>query len=110
MDEKPTASTGSIASLHEKYNYNESIQLSNRATDANDEIEHKREEMRRVVKPTKERKPVSLDYTLTMIDMDTLHRVNDDIKNNKLNDDDITVDIPKRKPRKKKGMYITTLF
>ena len=52
-------------------------------------------------KPNKPNKAPSREYTLTMINIDTLHRVNDDIANNRINDDDIKPETPKRQRKKK---------
>lgn len=93
---------GALAVISEKYNYNENNEgcksTHAHATHANREMQRERDER------AKKRKASSLSksrgYKLTMVGMDTLQRVNDDIANDKINNKDIERAMPK-KPRKK---------
>ncbi|TIA91634.1 hypothetical protein E3P99_00964 [Wallemia hederae] len=115
MDARPpVASTSSdttaLAEIRGKYSFNEARKDGNginainvvkpvaRAVTMNDQDLPSQPKRKRNNKPNK---APSREYTLTMISMDTLHRVNDDIANNRINDDDIKIDTPKRQRKKK---------
>lgn len=94
-----------MSDIRQKYLYNKHNSSLIRNTSIYEETSRKKEDAATKLRSNKRKSIDSREYTLTMIDMDTLQEVKD-----KNDGEDIPQDLvvsPKRKPKKKKekGLY-----
>lgn len=107
LENQPTTSTSlSMTDIRQKYLYNKSDSSFIRNKSIDEEILRKKEVVDMNLRSNKRKSINSRDYTLTMIDMDTLQEVKDK-NDNEFIHQDLEVPPKKRskKKKKEKGLY-----
>lgn len=106
LENQPTTSTSlSMTDIRQKYLYNKSDSSFIRNKSIDEEILRKKEVVDMNLRSNKRKSINSRDYTLTMIDMDTLQEVKDK-NDNEFIHQDLEVSPKKRSNKKKeKGLY-----
>lgn len=107
LENQPTTSTSlSMTDIRQKYLYNKSDSSFIRNKSIDEEILRKKEVVDMNLRSNKRKSINSRDYTLTMIDMDTLQEVKDKNDNEFIHQD---LEVPPKKrsknKKKEKGLY-----